>query len=185
MASARAAAALLAVLMPMTAACAPAPEAPPQSSAPERVENDALGIAVAAVPAVFEVVAGDDATIQLGTPSLPTLGRITVSAGPIDPYGINLVEAVKARRAEFEAAPGGEYFGNRELGTPIGTAYTARGAYDGSEGRIEETWAFAVHPSANRLLTVIYAYPPGEGQERVGHLLELLGEIEAHYSGPS
>lgn len=160
-----------------TLACTPAPE--PELLVPERVENTELGIAIAALPAVFRVVTADGPTLEFEAEGVGGAGRAIIAAGPEDPFGINLVEVVKARKAEFEAAPGGEYFGNRELGSPIGTAFTARGAYDDGGTRVEETWAYAIHPSGNRLLTITYSYPPGEAETRVEHLLELLGEIEA------
>jgi hypothetical protein len=110
---------------------------------------------------------------------------VVIAAGPEDDFGINLVEEVKARKSAFESAPGGEYFGNRELGTPIGTAFTARGAYQTGDSKVEETWVFAIHPQGNRLLTVTYTYPTGQSQERVQQLMELLAEIEGSPREPT
>lgn len=155
--------------------CAKAPAPPPE---PVRAENAELGIAIAAVPEVFSVVTASGPTIELATPGETGTGRALITAGPTEGFGINLINAVKERKAWFESTEGGEYFGNRELGTPNGTAFTARGAYDGESGRVEETWVYTVHPMANRLLTLTYTYPVGQSQERVQHLLELLGEIE-------
>ena len=75
--------------------------------------------------------------------------------------------------------PGATYHGNRELGAPIGTAFTARGTYPTNGGTVEETWVYAIHPTANRLLTIQFTYPTGETGIRIEQLLELLGEIEA------
>ncbi len=75
--------------------------------------------------------------------------------------------------------PDGVYLGNRELGTPIGPAYTARGDYAGDEARVQEIWVYTVHPSANRLLTMIYRYPStDDAPERAAQLMSILGEVE-------
>ncbi|MFQ5528189.1 MAG: hypothetical protein ACE5GX_18280 [Thermoanaerobaculia bacterium] len=155
--------------------CAKTPPPPPEL---ERVENADLGIAIAALPEVFSVASASGPTIELATSGESGTGRAVIAQGPEERFGINLVEAVKERKAWFEAAGSGRYFGNRELGTPIGTAFTARGAYDTDSGPVEETWVYTIHPMANRLLTITYTYPTGQSQDRVGHLLELLGEIE-------
>lgn len=155
--------------------CAKPPPPPPE---PERVENPDLGIAIAALPEAFTVVEASGSTIELEAGGETGSGSAVIAAGPIDNFGINLVEAVKERKAWFESAPGGQYFGNRELGTPNGTAFTARGAYDSESGPVEETWVYTIHPTENRTLTIQYTYPTGESQARVQHVLELLGEIE-------
>lgn len=155
--------------------CAKAPPEPPAS---ERVENRQLGIAIAALPEAFSVVTASGQEIVLSAESETGAGRAVITAGPDEAFGINLVNAIKERKAAFESAPGGEYFGNRELGTPTGTAFTARGAYDGEQGRVEETWVYSIHPMANRLLTITYTYPTGESQVRVEQLLGLVGELE-------
>lgn len=155
--------------------CAKAPAPPPE---PVRVENTDLGIALAALPEMFSVVTATGPTIVLEAAGNGVSSRAVIAAGPEERFGINLVEAVKDRKAEFEAAPGGQYFGNRELGTPNGTAFTARGAYDGPSSPVEETWVYTIHPMANRVLTITYTYPTGQSEERVQHLLELLGEVE-------
>lgn len=156
--------------------CAQTPE--PVAEVPTRVENAELGIVIAALPSAFKVVTDSGPTIELESGGVNGPGRATIAAGQDERFGINLIEAVKARKAEFESAAGGEYFGNRELGSPIGTAFTARGAYDRDGSRVEELWIYAIHPTANRVLTITYQYPPGASEERAQHLLELLGEIE-------
>ena len=160
--------------MAMAAGCAseaPQPATPPA----ERVEAAELGLAVAALPPGFEVVENDARALVLSGPGET---RLRIAIGPAERAGINLVEAVKARRAEIEAAPGGVYLGNRELMTPIGTAFTARGSFERDGEAVEETVVYALHPSANRLLTLTYAYPPGEAETRVQELISVLGEVE-------
>jgi hypothetical protein len=149
--------------------------APP---AVERVESPELGLAIAAVPAAFRVAANDGEALRLTTP-VGDPGEVEITVGPLSLSGINLVEKVKQRRAAFEAE--GLYFGNRELMTPNGPAFTARGQITGAAGPVEQTWVYSLHPDgSDRLLTVVYSYPAGgDAQTRVAELLELLGEIEA------
>ena len=170
---------LLALLpLILTAGCGK--EAPPE---PMRVENQALGVAIASLPEEFEVVSTDGETIELSAVGPSGPGRAVIAAGPYETAGINLVDATKERKAWFESTPGGTYFGNRELGTPIGTAFTARGAYPTEAGDVEETWVYAIHPGANRILTITFTYPTGESADRVPQLMALLGEIEAAEAG--
>lgn len=169
--------ALLLALAATVLHCAKAPEA--EVAEPERVVNHELAIAIAALPEAFTTITSSGPTIELEAAGETGTGKVVIAAGPVDQFGINLVNEVKARKALFEAALDGQYFGNRELGTPTGTAFTARGAYTGENGPVEETWVYSIHPSANRLLTITYTYPPGESEARVNQLLLLLGEIEA------
>jgi hypothetical protein len=167
---------LLALVVPLILTVACGKEAPP---APARVENPALGVAIAALPDEFEVVSADGETIELTADGPSGPGRAVIAAGPYETAGINLVDATKERKAWFESTPGAVYFGNRELGTPIGTAFTARGTYPTQDGEVEETWVYALHPTANRILTITFTYPTGESEDRVQQLMALLGEIEA------
>jgi hypothetical protein len=145
---------------------------------PVRVENPQLGIAIADLPDAFDVVTAAAETIELVAEGPAGAGRAVIDAGPVQSGGINLIEATKERKAWFESQPGAIYHGNRELGTPIGTAFTARATYSTDSGEIEETWVCAVHPGENRLLTIAYTYPTGETETRIEQLLALLGEIE-------
>ncbi len=158
-------------------ACPP-PEPPPEPVAGPRVESPGLGVALASVPPPFAVAANEGGRLELTAPGPGGEGRAVFAAGPLESGGINLVEAVKAKKAEFEETPGATYFGNRELGTPIGTAFTARATLPGPEGEVEQTWVFAIHPGENRVLTFTYTYPTGESQERVEQLMALFGEVE-------
>jgi len=154
-------------------ACAgPAPE--PQAAG-SRVERPAIGLALASTPPPFAVAGEAPDRIELAAPGP---ARLSISIGPEQRAGINLVDHVAARKSWFEETAGASYFGNRELMTPIGTAFTARGTYVGADGEVEETSVYAVHPSANRLVTVTFIYPPGESQERVQQLIAVLGEID-------
>ena len=150
----------------------------PTTAAPERVESPELGLAVAALPAAFTVAENAGETLRFTAPGVAG-GAVEITVGPLELGGINLVEVVKERRAELEAE--GRYFGNRELMTPSGPAYTTRGQISGPDGPVEVTSVYSLHPDgSDRLMTVTYRYPgDGDSQARVGELLELLGEIEA------
>lgn len=160
------------------AACAERAEETP-AAAVRRVESPALGIAIADLPADFEVADDAGETLRLDA-THPTGGSVEVTVGEPE-NGLNLQAEVVRRGDAFRAMPGGEYNGSRELGTPFGPAYYSRGSYDTADGgREEQTWIYALHPSGeSRLLTLAYSYPAGEGQSRVNELLGLLGEIEA------
>jgi len=157
------------------AGCASEPSAP---AAPERVENPELGLAIAALPAAFEVAENTGETLRLSTREVDG-GSVEITIGPLQMTGINLVEVVKQKRAEFEA--NGLYYGNRELMTPGGPAYTTRGQLTTEAGPVEVTSVYSLPPDgSDRLMTVSYSYPSGgDSQARVGELLELVGEIEA------
>jgi hypothetical protein len=159
-------------LLLLVAGCARPTPAP--STAAERVESRGMGLAIAALPEPFEVSINDGERLELTAPE----ARLTIAIGPERVAGINLVDEIESRKKWFEAAQGGGYFGNRELMTPIGTAFTARGTYEQPGGAVEETWVYAIHPSANRLLTLTYTYPTGQSQDRVQELVAVLGEIE-------
>lgn len=165
---------MLAASMMLPVACGK--EAPPEAV---RVENPVLGIAIASLPEDFEVAGTEGETIELTAAGLNGTGTAVISAGPLTSSNINLVDVTKERKAWFESTPGAVYFGNRELGTPIGTAFTARGTYPTDDGDVEETWVYAIHPGEYRLMTIRFTYPTGESKERVEQLMALLGEIEA------
>ncbi len=171
-----ASAALLSLLILLSAACRRPQDT---GSTAARVANPNLGLAIAMLPEPFEVVSADGDTIELHAPGSGGDGRVVISVGEPDVHGVNLIDEVKARKTAFEGLPGGVYLGNRELGTPTGTAFTARGTYDGETGPAEETWVYSLHPlERDRLLTLVYTYPAGESERRINELLLLLGEIE-------
>ncbi|MGB3561631.1 MAG: hypothetical protein WBH85_01585 [Thermoanaerobaculia bacterium] len=155
-----------------------APE--PQTATPVRVENAALNIAIAGVPEPFVLETNQDTALRFTTPGVEGDGQLRIEVGPLSSSPINLVEEVKARRTAFEETTGGRYFGNRELATPNGPAYTARGAIEGSDGVVEEIWIYTIHPSDYRLLTLVYRYPSAEDSaDRAAQLMSILGEVES------
>jgi hypothetical protein len=159
----------------------PEPEAAP---AGERIENPAAGVAIAALPPVFELSAVDGDRIVLQLAREGAAGEVVVQPGEPGIGGVNLVAAVERHKQEILARPGGDYKGQNELTAHLGTAFYSRGRYQAEAGGgvEEETAIFLVHPWGDRNLQLIYRYPAGDGddsRERIeDHLFELLGEIE-------
>lgn len=152
----------------------------------QRIENPELGIAVVIPPgSPFELVSNQGDEIRLRFPGNREFspGTVTYTAGPVEKYGINLVDAVNARKAELQAMPDGQFFGQVELGSAnLGTIYSTRGRFTDDDGKtVEELRLFAVHPSANRLLSMTYRYEPSPGQTQarlVDQAAEALGYVE-------
>jgi hypothetical protein len=152
----------------------------PQTATPVRVENAALNIAIADVPEPFVLETNQDAALRFTAAGVEGNGQLRIEVGPLSSSPINLVEEVKARRTAFEETTGGRYFGNRELATPHGPAYTARGAIESSDGVVEEIWIYTIHPAEYRLLTFVYRYPSAEDSaDRAAQLMSILGEVES------
>ncbi len=160
-------------------ACKMDQPAPAPSAA--RVENPLLGVAIAALPSVLRVAVNEGARLELVPAAEGAAGTLALAAGEAETGGINLVAAVEAHGAEIRARAGGEYNGQRELGSQLGTAFYSRGRYPGEDGAtVEETVIFLIHPWGDRTLRLIYRYPAAEDtKERIeDHLFALLGELE-------
>lgn len=158
-------------------ACAPKATTP--APAPERVVNETLGVAIAALPQGATVVA-NDATLALDLTGPGEATRCQVEVGP-EQRGVNLVEEIRGQRAAFEALEGGSYVGNTELMSPLGPAYAARGRFTGPAGPVEEVRMLTLHPSGNRLLVLRCAYPHTSDEDskaRFSAIIGLLGELE-------
>lgn len=142
------------------------PEPEPVAPAGERVENTELGVAIAALPSFFRLVSNKGGVIELEPADAAVAGKLTVAAGPAERGGINLVQAVKDHIEDIGARPGGDYKGQGELGSHLGTAFYSRGHYQSDDGATEEeTTIFLAHPLGDRKLMLIYRYPPGEAED--------------------
>ncbi|MCP4656908.1 MAG: hypothetical protein GY856_15970 [bacterium] len=143
----------------------------------ERIENPQLGIAIAALPAPFQVAVNEGTTLEL----VAGEGRLSIVASPAQVAGVNLVQAVWDHKASILERPEGEYKGQQELGTYLGTAFYSRGHYQGDAGRIEETVILVVHPWSDRRLDLVYRYPAtDDSKERIEkQLFAVLGQVEA------
>lgn len=173
-------------LLILLAACGgsePEPTAP--AAAPQRVENRALGLAVAALPDSLVVAVNQDGELVLEpADERPGALRFEVASPPRG--GVNLVQAVNDHKAAIEERPGGDYRGQVELMSPLGTAYASRGRYTGEGGEtVEELVILTIHPTGDRLLSLAYTYPAtGDTEERRDELLSLLGEVEGTGTPP-
>ncbi len=147
-----------------------------------RVENATLGLAIAELPSDFEVDTNNDGDLILTAEGATGPGVVRFEIGPEEQGSVNIVAASSQTKAVFESRQAGEFFGNQELMTPIGSFFTARGAYQEGQGRIEELLAFTLHPNSNRLVRVSFRYPAGEAAERAPQFALLLGELEGYDS---
>ncbi len=158
-------------------------EPPTEQSEPvaERIECSELGLAIAALPPYFRVAVHREDALELAPAAADGTGRLAVVVGEAEEGGINLIAAIEEHQAEILARPGGDFKGQRELASQLGTTFYSRGRYDSDEGVIEETMIFAIHPWGDRILRLVYRYPAGEDtRERLeDQLFEVLGEIEA------
>lgn len=158
---------------------------PPVTPAPPSVTSSAFGLVFTPFPGDFEVETNDDSTLSFRPTGEPEgqepAARVWVELGPTGQANINLVDVVNSQKAIFEALPGGEFFGSRELRTPLGPAYYSRGRFDlEGDGRVEEVRLFQIHPGQYRLLTLYYRYPAAEDSaQRLQQLLELAAAMEA------
>ncbi len=171
---------LAAAIVTMAAGLAACKKEEPPPPPAVRVENPQLGMAIAALTD-FEVAANDGATIELTPAGEGAAGTVQVVAGEAEVGGINLVAAVKEHKEDVVARPDGDYKGQAEYVSPLGTTYASRGRYSEAGGTVEERVVFMVHPWGDRTLQVIYRYPAGEDtQARLDALMNgVVGELEA------
>jgi len=148
----------------------------PADPAVERLESAVLDLALAVVPAGFSVGDNGDPLVLVRADDD---GTIHVTADVPTDFGIDVVQVANDQKSDYEGRPGGIFSGAQKLVSPLGQATYARGRWDTEDGTVEETRVFALHPTANRLLTLTYRYPAGDDSaERVAQLLEVLGELE-------
>lgn len=142
-----------------------------------RIAIEDLGIAFADLPS--RCADSSDGDFELTCTSEEGVeGTLTLEVWDPD-RGTNLLAAAEDQKEAFEAMEGGEFFGNRELVTPMGSAYTARGGYLRGGERIEESRVLALHPEGDRVVVFHYAYPAGDDtRARIDQLLYLVGEME-------
>lgn len=173
-------------LLILLAACGGSePGAGSPADAPQRVESPALGLAVAALPGSLAVAVNQGQELLL-EPADERPGSLRFELAPPPRGGVNLVQAVNDHKAAIEERPDGDYRGQVELMSPLGTAYASRGRYTGEGGEtVEELVIFTLHPTGDRLLSLIYTYPAtGDTEERRDELIGVLAEIEGTGTPP-
>lgn len=162
----------LAVLVALSwlsaAACGGGEEPEEAAGEPIRIEDEELGLAVVIPPgSPFEPAESEPGEIRLRFPGGGefTPGTVVFRAEPAQYFGVNLVDAVNERKEEVESRPGGDFLGQMELGSHLGTAFSTRARFDDESGeQVEEVRVYAVHPSGDRLLHMTYRYTPTPGQ---------------------
>jgi len=165
--------AVLCLALGLSFACGGSPKRPN-----EPLINQQLGLRLEAVPSPFQVEANQGRTLKLAVDGKPTQGEVEFVVGAPHPSGVNLVAEVNAKKPEIESQPGGKFLGTLELNTPNGSAFTARGRYDAPSGRMEEIWVLALHPSGDRLLSIVYRYPADEdSSKRMDQMMKVVGEV--------
>ncbi len=160
-------------------ACSPPAEAPKAKKTLPRPENAALGVAIGAVPTDFEVTINEGDQLRLERKEIG--GELWLRLDRPEIGGVNLVDLVNEWKATYEGRPNGKFFGQIELGTQFGPAYSVRGAYENEAGEmLEERRIFSVHPAGGKALTMVYTYPsPADSRARTDEMLLLFSELEA------
>ncbi len=177
---------VLAVFLP---GCQPE-EPEPEPEPAQRVENPEVGVVLTDVPDFFALEVNDGSRLELVPADGTTAGRVFVRAGEPETGGINLVAAVEEHKATILAASG-EFQGQRELGTQMGTAFYSRGRFPDDGGQTtEETVIFMVHPLGDRTLQLVYRYPAGDDskeriQDQLFSLLEVLEPLSESGASPA
>lgn len=168
----------IAMIAAFVGACSP-PTDEPQVAL--RVENPALGIAIAEVPSGFTVASNQGEDLILHRTDEPSVVLSFELAS--EARGQNLHEALNEALAEFQAMDGGKYYGNVELMGPLGTAFSARGRFEEEGKAIEESRILTLAPVGNRMLILHYRYPEGDREtSRIrmnDELLAVFGEVES------
>lgn len=177
----------LATALLLTVACQPAAEEPAAPPKGERVENADLGVAVAELPSFFKVSSNEGTVIELVPAAAEVEGVLKIQETEAETGGINLYAAIERHKADLQGRENGDYKGQRELGSQLGTAFYSRGLYTEAEQAMEEVAVFLVHPKGDRELQLVYTYPAGEdSKERMmDQLFAVLGEVEELVPAPA
>ena len=150
-----------------------------EAAVPDSIRNPQLGMSFTRLPEGFDVAANEGRELRLEANVEGREGTMWVEVGERSDYGIDLVAVVNSQKELYEARPSGEYSGGRQMVTPAGQAYYARGSFDREGARFEETRVFLLHPLENSLVTFHYEYAAGDDSaERLPELFSWIGELE-------
>ena len=174
---------------------APAPE----ESGPTEIILEEMGIGLpicrTAVPRSTSV----DEPLELACELLETtetsagpVGSVRIELGEPTDFGIELadVSALAVLREEhrplFETLPGGEFLGvgGALFYGPFGAARYTRGRFQAEDGAtLQRIRFFMVHPTQNRVLTLVYDHPVVDNADSAArinnHLLMLLENLRS------
>ena len=125
------------------------------------------------------------------TPAGPP-GAVRFELGEPSDFGFELAEVAaledirEEQRPLFEALPGGEFLGvgGALFYGPFGPARYSRGRFQAEDGTtLQRIRFFMVHPTQNRLVTLVYDHPPvdrADSAARINnHLLVLLENLRS------
>ena len=175
--------------------CGGEPE--PEATGPIVLED--LGIGLVDLPQGCAQAEASDGPFELvceliettETPAGPA-GTVRFELGETSDFGIELadVSALDVLREEqtplFEALPGGEFLGvgGALFYGPFGPARYSRGRFQAGDGTtLQRIRFFMVHPTQNRLVTLVYDHPPvdrADSAARINnHLLVLLENLRS------
>jgi hypothetical protein len=153
-------------------------EPPPVETVSVPVENQSLRLRLAALPGEFVLVTNEGDQLVLAPADPNQTGRVEFAVRTPD-QGQNIPSAVKFHQAFIENQESGDYQGGQELVSPLGTTFYSRGRYLKDEAETEETVIFALHPDADRMMTITYRYPAGiDSSVRVQQLFDVLAEVQ-------
>ena len=158
--------------------CNQQPEPKVVEPTPMVVENNDLRLRLAGVPGEFMTVTNDGDQLILSVADPAVEGEILFANKPPE-IGQNLPAELRSHEALIEEHEGGDYLGAQELVSQLGTTFYSRGRYLSDGSLIEETTIFALHPYADRIMTISYRYPAGDDStERMQQLFDVLATVE-------
>ena len=161
-------------------ACAQPEAEAPVAEVPEPVVNATLNISLTGTPEGFVLVENEGDQLRFESADEAAPGELWYTIGEASDYGIEVNKEAMAQKELFEALPGGESFGGRQLMSHLGEAFYTRGRFDDDSGqRVEELRLLALHPFENRMMVIHYRYPAGEDSaDRVPQTFEALGRVD-------
>lgn len=177
--------------------CQSAPE--PEESGPTQIILEEMGIGFAGLPDGCTQVDSIDEPVELACELLETTetaagpaGSVRIELGEPTDFGIELadVAALDVLREEhrplFETLPGGEFLGvgGALFYGPFGAARYTRGRFQAEDGAtLQRIRFFMVHPTQNRVLTLVYDHPVVDNADSAArinnHLLMLLENLRS------
>jgi hypothetical protein len=162
----------------LTGSCSQQAEPEIVEPPPMVVENTELRLRLAGVPGEFMTVTNDGDHLILSLVDPAAEGEVLFANKPPE-AGQNLPAELRIHQELIEEREGGDYLGAQELTSQLGTTYYSRGRYLLDGIQTEETTIFALHPYADRIMTISYRYPAGDdSSERVQQLFEVLAVVE-------
>jgi len=170
-------------LIVLCVGCGQGAEEAPAGPGP-RVENAEVGVAIAELPAYFQVSANEGTSLVLVPADGEAGVTLEVIAGEFETGGINLVAASQDFKTAVEEEGGKNYGADptEYFSENLGTVMYNRARFDTNTGPVDEMRVFVIHPWGDRNLQFRYRYPatgePEGKQARVDQLMGVVGETE-------